>query len=70
MDSKVWAPGGPAPRTGRWMGYLRSAASRVLRSAQRSPFEEGLKLNSLFATNSAKRDAGLPDSVRHMTKAS
>lgn len=70
MDSKVCAADGPAPRTNRWMAYMRSVASRVLKSTQRSPFDEVLKLNSLFTANSAKRDASLPDSVEHMTKAS
>lgn len=56
MDSKVYAADTPAPRAGRWMTYIWSMASRVWKSTQRSPFDEVLKLNSLFTTNSAKRD--------------
>jgi hypothetical protein len=70
MDSKVYAADVPAPKTNRWFSHLRAVASRVLKSTQRSPFDEVLKLNSLFTANSAKREASLPDSVEHMSKAS
>jgi transposase len=63
MDSKTCAADAPAPRTNRWFAYARSTASRVLKSAQRTPFEEALKLNSIFAQSPEKRDARLQDSV-------
>jgi hypothetical protein len=63
MDSKVFAADAPAPRRKRWLAYARSTASRVLKSLQPTPFDEAVRLNSLFARNPEKRDVRLQDSL-------
>ena len=70
MDSKVCAADAPAPRTNRWFAYARSTASRVLKAAQRTSFEEALKVNSIFAQVPEKHDDRLRGSVERLTKAS
>ena len=65
MDAKAYAGEVTPAKPGRLVTLLR----RMLKSTERKSFE-GLQLNTLFAANSEKREARLPDSVRHMTKVS
>jgi hypothetical protein len=68
MDSKACAADTPTPQMSRWLAYARSMASRMLRSTQRTPFDDGLKLNYILAPRAEKRDAALADSVERLTK--
>jgi hypothetical protein len=68
MDSKTKGADVTAPRMSRWLAYARSKASGMLKSTQRSPFEEGLRL-TLVARNPERRGAPLPQSGEHLTKA-
>jgi DNA-directed RNA polymerase subunit RPC12/RpoP len=73
MDAKASAAEASAPpNQNRWLAYLRSTGSRILRLVQRTPFEEGLRLNSILGSgsNSEKHQAALSKNVERLTKAS
>jgi DNA-directed RNA polymerase subunit RPC12/RpoP len=71
MDSKVGsgtATETASPRISRWLASARSILSRVL--TRRAPFEDGLRLNSIFARKLETTEAPLPDTLGRLTKAS
>jgi len=70
MDAKAKSEV-PPTRVVRWWTSARSAASRVFTLSRRSPFDEGLKLNSLFAPRvQIKHENSVHESVPTLTKAS
>ena len=73
MDSKVIPANAPLPRMTRWLTYARSKAGNVFKSNERSPFEEGLKLNFALPPSQAtsrveKRESPLTENMEHLTK--
>jgi DNA-directed RNA polymerase subunit RPC12/RpoP len=71
MDAKASAAEiVPPPSTTGWFGSLRHATSRIFGLVQRTPFEEGLTLNSILGANSEKQQTPLSKRVERLTKAS
>jgi DNA-directed RNA polymerase subunit RPC12/RpoP len=72
MDAKASAAEVVAPpRTTGWLASVRSVGSWLLSLLQRStPFEEGLKLNSILGASSEQRQTPLAKGVERLTKAS
>lgn len=67
MDAKKVRADAPAPRVNRWLAYARSTASRLMKSKQRSPFEEGLKL-TFVAPKPERREVPVRESEAHLSK--
>lgn len=71
MDAKASAAEVVAPpRTSGWLASLRWAGSRILSLVQRTPFEEGLRLNSILRATPDQGQRPLAKGVERLTKAS
>jgi DNA-directed RNA polymerase subunit RPC12/RpoP len=70
MDSKTYCSETTPSRMTRWFAHARSAASKMLESTRRNPFEDALLLNANFIPKARKHDAPVAERVEQLTKAS
>jgi hypothetical protein len=68
MDAKVASADAPPTLISRWLASARSMTSRLL--SRRPPFEDGLKLNGIFARSIEKQETPMVEAVGPLTKAS